>query len=147
MNPLHLLFESSYGPLAGGVMIGLAAALLWLVHGRIAGISGIAGGLFDAPRGDKRWRLSFVLGLVGGGVLFSRLLPEAFGAPSASVGVVVLGGALVGFGTTLANGCTSGHGVCGVARVSKCSLVATAAFMAAGMLAVYAARTLTGGPS
>jgi uncharacterized membrane protein YedE/YeeE len=142
MDFLNTFYASPFAPLAGGVIIGLAASMLWLLHGRIAGISGITGGLFDAPSGDKHWRLSFVLGLVAGGVLFSFMLPGAFGTAPVSLGVAVIAGVLVGFGTTLANGCTSGHGVCGVGRFSKRSLVATASFMSAGMLAVYAVRRL-----
>jgi uncharacterized membrane protein YedE/YeeE len=142
MNFLQTFYSSPVAPLAGGVIIGLAAAMLWLLHGRVAGISGIAGGLFDAPSGDRRWRLSFVLGLVSGGFVLSLALPSAFGVSPVSLGVAVLAGALVGLGTTLANGCTSGHGVCGVARLSKRSLVATMSFMGAGMLAVYALRKL-----
>src|SRR5690606_38293103 len=118
MSFLETLYDSPVAPLAGGVIIGLAAAMLWLLHGRVAGISGITGGLFDAPSGDRRWRLSFVLGLVAGGFAFSFALPAAFAAAPVSLGVAVLAGALVGLGTTLANGCTSGHGVCGVARLS-----------------------------
>lgn len=142
MTFLESFYASPFAPLAGGVIIGLAASMLWLLHGRVAGISGITGGLFDAPSGDKPWRLSFVLGLVGGGFAFSLALPSAFAASPVSLGVAVAAGALVGLGTTLANGCTSGHGVCGVARLSRRSIVATMSFMGAGMAAVYAVRKL-----
>ena len=142
MNFLQTLYASPVAPLLGGVIIGLSAAMLWLLHGRVAGISGITGGLFDAPSDDRSWRLSFVLGLLAGGFVLSLALPSAFAASPVSLGVAVLAGALVGLGTTLANGCTSGHGVCGVARLSRRSIVATISFMGAGMAAVYLVRRL-----
>ncbi len=148
-------------PLLGGVLIGIAAALLWLLEGRVAGISGIAGGIFDAPPGDRSWRWGFLLGLLAGGVVMWRLLPGAFGAVSASAsgsmgasglgggtGLAVIAGLLVGVGTTLSRGCTSGHGVCGISRLSPRSIAATCTFMAAGALtALVAGQLLRGGMS
>jgi uncharacterized membrane protein YedE/YeeE len=127
--------------LTGGLLIGLAAALLLLVNGRIAGISGILGGLIDAnPISERLWRGAFVIGLVGGAAVYSWLhggLPLQLQASSPGL---LLAGLLVGFGTRLGSGCTSGHGVCGVARRSPRSLVATATFIACGMLTVYLTR-------
>lgn len=136
---------SPVAPLAGGLLIGSAAALLWLVQGRVAGISGIAGGLLSARRGDRSWRWLFVLGLVVGGALMARLAPGAFGASPVSIELVALSGLLVGIGTTLANGCTSGHGVCGLSRLSSRSIAATVSFMGAGVLAAYFAQHVFGG--
>ena len=136
---------SALVPLAGGAIIGLAAALLWLLNGRIAGVSGIAGGLLRSGRSDRLWRALFVAGLALGGVLMHALMPDAFETASAAPGTVVLAGLLVGAGTTLANGCTSGHGVCGVSRLSRRSLVAVAAFVASGMITVYLVRHAFGG--
>lgn len=141
---LSTFYASPFAPLVGGVMIGLAASLLWLVSGRVAGISGITGGLVDPRCTDRPWRLSFVLGLLGGGFVMSLLLPAAFGTTVVSMGIAVAAGALVGVGTTLANGCTSGHGVCGTATLSKRSIAATATFIGTGILSVYVFRHLMG---
>lgn len=129
--------------LGGGALIGGAAAVLLLCNGRIAGISGITAGMFSLNRHESLWRIAFVTGLVVGGLLMSRLVPDAFG-PSVITGtpVVVAAGLLVGVGTRLANGCTSGHGVCGIARWSPRSLAATGTFMAVGVLTVFAVRHL-----
>ena len=131
--------------LVGGLFIGLAAALLWISNGRVAGITGIVAELLAPARGDAGWRLAFVGGLVGGGALVHALHPSAFAAPRGSTALLVVAGVLVGFGTRLANGCTSGHGVCGVSRLSPRSLAATAIFMAAGIATVAIARHLVGG--
>lgn len=133
-------------PLLGGALIGLSASLLLLFNGRVAGISGIAGGLFSPVRGEVGWRLAFVAGLVGGGWVLRAFWPATLGisAVSGSAGLVAAG-LLVGFGTRLGSGCTSGHGVCGLARGSERSLVATLTFMAMGMLTVYLARHVLGG--
>jgi uncharacterized membrane protein YedE/YeeE len=134
-------------PLLGGVLIGSSASLLLLFNGRVAGISGIAGGLLAPTKGEVPWRLAFIAGLVGGGFLVRALLPGAFGqeASSPGLGLTVAAGLLVGFGTRLGNGCTSGHGVCGISRGSTRSIAATLVFMATGALAVFLLRTLTGG--
>lgn len=125
---------------AGGVLIGLAAAMLILVNGRVAGISGIVGGLFVPRRGDVTWRLAFIAGLLGAPLL--ALLIGVRSAPriDAGLGLLLAAGLLVGVGTSYASGCTSGHGVCGLSRLSPRSLVATLAFMAAGMLTVFLLR-------
>jgi uncharacterized membrane protein YfcA/uncharacterized membrane protein YedE/YeeE len=136
---------SPLAPLLGGALLGLAAALLWLLNGRVAGISGIAGGLLQAGRGDRLWRVLFVAGLALGGLVMNLWVPSAFEAATASPGLVLVAGLLVGLGTTLGNGCTSGHGVCGVSRLSARSLTAVGVFMMTGMLTVHAVRHVLGG--
>ncbi|QYF93265.1 YeeE/YedE family protein [Massilia sp. PAMC28688] len=128
--------------LAGGLMIGLAAAMLLICSGRIAGISGIVGGLLSPARGDISWRFAFLLGLVGSPLVFSLVhaLPPI--QIEASHPVIIVAGLLVGIGTRYGSGCTSGHGVCGLSRRSPRSLAATAAFMAAGFATVYIVRHL-----
>ena len=132
--------------LAGGVLIGLSAVLLMLANGRIAGISGIVGGLFGGGSGEVGWRLAFIVGLVTGpfaATLFGAPLPEM--GIDASVPVILVAGLLVGFGSRLGNGCTSGHGVCGLARLSRRSLAATLTFMTVGAAVVFFARHVLGG--
>ena len=124
--------------LAGGVLIGLAAAMLVLLNGRIAGISGIVGGLVAARRDDTAWRVAFVLGLFAAPLVM--LLYATAPRIDAGAGTLVVAGLLVGLGTSYGSGCTSGHGVCGLSRLSPRSLFATAAFMAAGVATVYLAR-------
>jgi uncharacterized protein len=133
-------------PLGGGLLIGAASVGLLLLNGRIAGISGIIGGLLNPSRGDFGWRVAFFGGLVAGGIALLFFHPGAFpDAASQPLPVLALAGALVGFGARLGSGCTSGHGVCGISRLSPRSLVATATFMSAGGLAVYAVNHLLGG--
>ncbi len=130
----------------GGVLIGLASALLLLFNGRTAGISGIAGGLFSRVPGDAGWRAAFVGGLVAGGLLLQVFFPSALGPPVvAGFAAPVVAGLLVGFGTRLGNGCTSGHGVCGLARGSVRSLAATMTFMVTAALTVFVVRHVLGG--
>ena len=126
--------------LGGGVLIGLAAAVFVLFNGRIAGISGILGGLLRPARGDMGWRLAFLAGLVASPVCYGLVsaLPEA--TVAADEGTLVVAGLLVGVGTRYGAGCTSGHGVCGISRRSPRSLIATAAFMLAGFVTVYIIR-------
>ena len=131
-----------WASLAGGALIGLAAAMLVLFNGRVAGISGILGGLLVPRRGEIAWRFAFVAGL-----LLAPLAMLLFGgtpAPriDAGFGLLVVAGLLVGVGTSYGSGCTSGHGVCGISRLSPRSLVATAAFMGAGIVTVFIARHL-----
>ena len=118
----------------GGALIGLASGLLLLVHGKTAGISGVLGGALAVPRGDLLWRSLFVAGLVAGGALLAFRAP-ALVAPSMPRGpwAMAAAGLLVGYGTRLGNGCTSGHGVCGIGRLAPRSLLATATFIATGM--------------
>lgn len=131
--------------LAGGLIIGAsAAALLWL-NGRIAGISGILQGSLALRPGEAGWRWVFLAGLVIGGALGAMLQPEsAIGQSIASPPVIVLAGLLVGIGTAHAGGCTSGHGICGLARLSLRSLIATIAFLLAGMITVFVVRHVIG---
>ncbi|WP_233803238.1 YeeE/YedE family protein [Paraburkholderia sp. HP33-1] len=131
--------------LAGGLIIGLAAAVLVLFNGRIAGISGIFGGLLSLPRNDIGWRFAFVAGLIIAPVIAGLLGKPAIADIEASWGIVLAAGFLVGLGTRYASGCTSGHGVCGLSRGSLRSLVATLTFMAAGFLTVFVQRHLIGG--
>ncbi len=133
-------------PLLGGVLIGAAASLLLLFNGRVAGISGIAGGLFSAAPPDRHWRFSFLGGLLAGGAFLTVFFPSTIGVPIVSgAGLLVAAGLLVGFGTRLANGCTSGHGVCGISRGSLRSIAATMTFMATGALTVFIVRHVVGG--
>jgi uncharacterized membrane protein YedE/YeeE len=127
------------GGLGGGVVLGIAATLALALDGRIAGISGILGGLFTVP-GDRPWRAAFLLGLPAGAGVYLLLaggLPQQL---AASTPVLVVAGLLVGVGTRLGSGCTSGHGICGLARRSPRSLAATAVFMAVAMLTVFVVR-------
>lgn len=125
--------------LAGGALIGLAASILLALNGRIAGISGILGGLLHGEKADRGWRAAFIGGLLGGGVVVATLFPAALRSSLSALplGVTVVAGLLVGFGTQLGGGCTSGHGVCGISRLSRRSLVATTTFMIAGALATF----------
>jgi uncharacterized membrane protein YedE/YeeE len=131
--------------LAGGILIGLASAIVLFTQGRVAGVSGICGAVLRPTAGDWAWRVAFVAGLVGSGALLSPSFPAAFstaGVPSS--GWLIAAGLLVGFGTRLGNGCTSGHGVCGVARMSPRSLMATGTFMFTAGVTVYLMRHLLG---
>jgi len=129
-----------WSSLAGGLLIGGAAALLVLSTGRIAGISGIAGGLLTPRRADIGWRIAFLLGLLLAPVAFRVFGRLPFPRIDAGFGTLVIAGLLVGLGTSYGSGCTSGHGVCGLSRLSVRSLVATVAFMAAGMVTVFLVR-------
>jgi uncharacterized membrane protein YedE/YeeE len=130
----------------GGALIGLAAALLMLLIGRIAGVSDIFAALFDPRADDKGWRVAFILGMILApltGSLVGYALPEP--QMPASWAVIIAAGLLVGFGTRLGGGCTSGHGVCGIARLSPRSIVATAIFMATAVAVVAVTRHVLGG--
>jgi len=128
--------------LAGGALIGLAAALLVLLNGRIAGISGVLGGLFGPARGDIAWRVAFVLGLVAAPLAYGLFQPLPAPQIDADTAALVAAGLLVGVGTRYGAGCTSGHGVCGLSRLSPRSLVATGCFMGAGFATVFVLRHL-----
>lgn len=131
--------------LAGGVLIGLSAALMLLVNGRIAGISGILGGLLRPAPGEHSWRLAFLAGLVLAPAAWALVATLPVLVVEARYPVLVAGGLLVGAGTRFASGCTSGHGVCGLSRLSFPSLVATLCFMATGFATVHVLRHLLGG--
>ena len=129
--------------LAGGLLLGVAAALFILLNGRILGISGIVGGLLAPQRGDIAWRAAFLLGLAIAPLAFIAVMPANLVHPpkiDATTLEVVVAGLLVGIGTRYGAGCTSGHGVCGLSRLSPRSMVATAAFMATGFVTVYLVR-------
>jgi len=132
---------------AGGTLIGIAAALLLVANGRIAGISGIVGGLLRRPSADTPWRALFVAGLLAGGLVVHLMRPAAIGPSAVGYPLLVVAGLLVGFGTQLGSGCTSGHGVCGIGRLSPRSMVATVTFMLAGAVTTYVLRHLLGGGS
>ncbi len=132
--------------LIGGGLIGLAAALLLMLNGRISGISGILGDLLRPRQGEVGWRVAFLLGLLVGGLALLSQLPGTFEAhPDRSMGAVIVAGLFVGFGTRMGNGCTSGHGVCGIPRGSARSIVATVTFMLTGGLAVWFVGSFFGG--
>ena len=122
----------------GGALIGLSASWLWIALGRVAGISGILGGI---TRADAGWRLAFLCGLIGAPMIFALAGgPVPWHAPDAGWPILIAGGLLVGFGTQLGSGCTSGHGVCGMARLSPRSIAATITFMLTGAVTVFALR-------
>ncbi len=131
----------------GGALIGLSAAMLMLLTGRIAGVSGIFGGLLSSATPDRGWRLAFVAGLIAAPLVAAFATGAALPSPAmpASLILIVVAGLLVGFGSRMGGGCTSGHGVCGVARLSARSLIATAVFMIAAIVTVAIARHMIGG--
>lgn len=130
--------------LIGGVLIGLSASLLVLSHGRVAGISGLFGRMLERRTDDRPLSMAFVVGLVAAGVVLRAYFPTVLGPGIASVGATAVAGLLVGFGTRLGNGCTSGHGVCGLSRLSQRSLVATLTFIATGAVTVFVIRHVLG---
>lgn len=127
----------------GGALVGLSAVLMMALNGRIAGVSGILSGTFTQPQGERLWRLLFVIGIVVGGAL-PVLLDPAFQAPlpEASIALAIMAGLVVGFGTGLGSGCTSGHGICGISRLSMRSILATLTFIASGIATVAILRLL-----
>ena len=131
-----------WSSLAGGLLIGLSVALLALFNGRIAGISGILGRLLEWPKGDVLWRVAFLLGLVAAPLVFALAAPLPAVRIDADNTTLIAAGLLVGIGTRYAAGCTSGHGVCGLARLSPRSLAATVVFMLAGFATVFVVRHL-----
>jgi len=132
-------------PLLGGMLIGAASVIVLKAHGRVAGVSGILGTLLRPTAGDTGWRVAFGVGLLGAGVIAGVVSPQSMsvaGAPG--VVPVAIAGVLVGFGTRLGNGCTSGHGVCGVSRLSPRSVAATGVFMVTAAITVFVVRHLIG---
>jgi len=130
------LMPDIVGPLIGGAFIGIAAGGLLYLKGKTAGVSGVVEGVVRLEKGELGWKLAFIGGLLAGGLLMKLLRPESFSTPHGPIWLAVVAGLLVGFGTRLGNGCTSGHGVCGISRFSARSLVATATFLVTGALAV-----------
>lgn len=150
---MEIINFTPFSAIVGGALIGLSAAALLLAKGRIAGISGIAGGVVFPERGDTLWRVLFVAGLILGGLIY-RLISSAetgqllMGVEHiqavVSTPLLIVGGILVGTGTTIGSGCTSGHGICGLARRSPRSLVATLSFMISGFITVFIVHNLMG---
>jgi uncharacterized membrane protein YedE/YeeE len=142
LNIMSITHSAYIYGLSGGLLIGVAAAMFVLLNGRIAGISGILAGLIQADKGDKLWRVLFLLGLMAAPYLYQL----AFNLPTviieAGTAQLIIAGLLVGLGTRYASGCTSGHGVCGISRGSIRSIAATLAFMVAGFITVYLTRHL-----
>ncbi len=129
--------------LIGGSLIGISVSLMLLWNGRVTGISGIINGLFSMKKGDTSWRTLFVVGLFSGGLALKFIKPETLaGSWATEMKTLIIAGLLVGFGTVMGSGCTSGHGVCGISRLSPRSLTATVAFMAAGIVAVFVFKKL-----
>ncbi|WP_262965727.1 YeeE/YedE family protein [Methylobacter psychrophilus] len=130
-----------FSALGGGALIGISVTLLLLFNGRIGGISGIMNGVFFAPKNDRMWRLIFLFGLILGAVIFQLVMPD-FNVPRQNYPLFLLGvgGILIGIGTRMSGGCTSGHGICGIANLSIRSLIATLTFMMTGMITVYIIR-------
>ena len=132
-----------WASLIGGLLLGVASAVFILINGRILGISGILGGLLPPKVGDIGWRVAFLLGMLAAPTVFMTLAPAGFASePRIDAGfwTVIVAGLLVGIGTRYASGCTSGHGVCGLSRLSPRSLVATLSFMGTGFFIVYIVR-------
>lgn len=144
MNLSEFTLSAYIASLSGGLLIGIAAAMFVLLNGRIAGISGILGGLLQADKGDKIWRLMFLFGMAAAPFVYQT----AFDLPpvtiEAETAQLIIAGLLVGLGTSYASGCTSGHGVCGISRGSMRSIAATLTFMMAGFITVYLTRHLLG---
>ena len=134
-----------WSALGGGALIGISASILLLLNGRVAGISGILGGLVRPRAEETSWRALFIVGLLVGGVVLFLLRPASFGAAPVSLPLAIVAGVFVGFGTRLGSGCTSGHGVCGLSRYSSRSLAATMTFMATGAMAAFVVQHLVGG--
>jgi len=132
--------------LIGGGLVGLAAVMLMGLKGRIAGVSGILSGAFTDNSGDRMWRILFVLGIVLGGAI-PALISDSFvpPAPDSSTLLIIIGGLAVGVGTGLGSGCTSGHGICGISRLSPRSIVATCTFMTAGFICIFLLKHVFGG--
>ncbi len=145
---MEIINFTPYSAIIGGALIGLSAAVLLLFKGRIAGISGIAGGVILPEKGDIPWRILFLVGLVLGGLLYQLLgispSVENIQPVTGKIGLIAAG-LLVGIGSALGTGCTSGHGICGLARRSFRSLIATLTFMLTAMITVFMVRHLVGG--
>ncbi len=138
-----MMAASWQSALVGGILIGIAVSLMLYWNGRVTGISGIVNGVLEPLKGDTQWRLFFVAGLLLGGFVLKVIRPDVFRDDlQSTLPLTVIAGLLVGFGTILGSGCTSGHGVCGISRLSPRSLVATIVFMVAGVLTVTLMRYL-----
>lgn len=139
-------FEGILLSIAGGCLIGIAVTLMLLFNGRVTGISGIISSALTKPSSENLWRLAFILGLILGGVVMQNIRPDLFINETArSTAAIIVAGLLVGYGTVLGSGCTSGHGVCGISRFSVRSILATLTFMLFGFLSVQAIQYFFGG--
>lgn len=135
------MYQDWINALLGGALIGVAVSLMLLFNGRVTGISGIINGVLAPVKSDTQWRILFIVGLFSGGLVMGQMSPQVFSNTlSVSIGVTALAGLLVGFGTIMGSGCTSGHGVCGISRMSVRSIVATVTFILAGVVAVFVFR-------
>ena len=139
---------SPFAGLFGGLLIGLSISILLLFNGRITGISGIFSALFTPKSGEWLWRFIYLAGIIAGAFAYQSIAPASF-TPRESypLSFLIIGGVLVGFGTRMGSGCTSGHGICGIARLSMRSVVATGIFMASGIITVYLVRHIVGIPA
>jgi uncharacterized membrane protein YedE/YeeE len=145
MDP-NFSLQNVFFPMIGGALIGLSATLMLVLNGRVTGISGILSTVLSKPHPSHFWRYAFLLGLLGGGLLVSLNFPDALrNLSDRGFVMVAVAGLLVGYGTVMGSGCTSGHGICGISRLSIRSLVATGIFMLFGFLTVIFVRALTGG--
>lgn len=135
-----------YSSLAGGILIGISASLLMYLNGRIAGISGIVNGIINTSSfKEKAWRMAFVVGLILGAFVYAYFFPSIVEPREhVTTGLLVAGGLIVGFGTSMGGGCTSGHGICGISRFSLRSITATLVFLLSGILTVYVVKQLVG---
>jgi len=135
-----------YSSLAGGILLGISASILMYLNGRVAGISGIVAGILNNPSmTEKSWRAAFVVGIIGGAAVYAYFFPVSIEPREhVTTALLIVGGLVVGFGTAMGGGCTSGHGVCGISRLSLRSITATMAFLIAGIATVYIIKLLTG---
>jgi len=135
-----------YASLAGGILIGVSASILMFLNGRIAGISGIVAGIFNSPSmSEKMWRFAFVVGLIAGAFVYAHFFPVSIEPREhMTTALLVVGGLIVGFGTAMGGGCTSGHGVCGMSRLSLRSIAATMTFLVSGIVTVYVFKLIVG---
>lgn len=136
--------NNPFWPIIGGVLIGLSATLLMWLIGRIAGISGIVWGAISAPTGDRLWRALFIVGIIAGTLLFHLLSGRPYPLINQNYPLALLAGLIVGVGVKLGSGCTSGHGVCGIGRLSNRSIFATLTFMAVAVLTVLITKSIAG---
>ncbi|MDF1688521.1 MAG: YeeE/YedE family protein [Cycloclasticus sp.] len=135
-----------YSSLAGGILLGISASILMYLNGRIAGISGIVGGILNNPSAaEKAWRAAFVVGIIGGASVYAYFFPVSIEPREhVTTALLIVGGLIVGFGTAMGGGCTSGHGVCGISRFSLRSITATMVFLVAGIATVYIVNQVIG---
>ena len=135
-----------YSSLAGGILLGISASILMYLNGRIAGISGIVGGILNNPSAaEKAWRAAFVVGVIGGASVYAYFFPVRIEPREhVTTALLIVGGLIVGFGTAMGGGCTSGHGVCGISRFSLRSITATMVFLVAGIATVYIVNQVIG---